>query len=83
MTNSDVLTYYNVNFHMRTIASFRERSSAEDFAKQERHRRGDSLERQKEHLTAGEYRGIKTSVDRAIAVYEVNVQMSDHLIEDY
>jgi hypothetical protein len=83
MTNSDVITYYNVNFHMQTIASFREKESAESFASQERCRRSESLERQKSHLTAGEYRGIKTSVDRAINVYEVNVQMSDRLIETY
>lgn len=83
MTNSDVITYYNVNFHMQTIASFREREVAENFASQERQRRSLSLERQKSYLTAGEYKGIKTSVDRAIKVYEVNIQMSDGLIEEY
>ena len=75
------LVYYNVNFHMQKIASFRRKDLAEAYASFERKKRDEYLQRQKPMLTSGEYRGLKTSVDRAVTVNEVRIEFSDDCLE--
>ena len=73
--------YYNVNFHMQKIASFRKRHIAEAYAEYERNKRDRILESQRALLTAGEYKGLKTSVDRAVTVNEIKIEFSDDIME--
>lgn len=66
---------------MQKIASFRRKDLAEKYAEYERTKRDKNLQSKKPLLTAGEYRGLKTSVDRAVTVNEVRIEFSDDCLE--
>ena len=80
VSDLSTITYYNVNFHMQTIASFKTKEAAESYAAYERICRTAMIEKEKDWLTASEYAGIKSSVERAITVRKIDVHLSDGLV---